>query len=156
MIEIDIPGWKKLRLEFLVLDLNGTLAVDGQLLPGVPERLGKLAGKLNIHVLTADTFGRAGETLADLPCELTILPAGQQDRAKRDHVRRLGEGRTAAVGNGRNDRLMLEEAVLGMAVIQGEGAAAEILPAADVVLTDINAALDLLLHPLRLTAALRS
>jgi hypothetical protein len=29
MIEIDIPGYKKLQLKNLVLDYNGTLACDG-------------------------------------------------------------------------------------------------------------------------------
>ena len=35
MIEIDIPGYKTLHLEHLVLDYNGTLAVDGVLIDGV-------------------------------------------------------------------------------------------------------------------------
>jgi soluble P-type ATPase len=94
--------------------------------------------------------------LSGLDCALTVLPPGRQDRAKRDAVRRLGPDRTVAVGNGRNDRLMMEEAALGMAVILSEGASAETLAAADIVLTDINDALDLLIHPLRLTATLRS
>jgi len=156
MIEIDIPGWKQLRLEFLVLDLNGTLALDGKLLAGVGERLGMLAGQLQVSIVTADTFGRAREELKGLDCKLTILPSTGQDVAKRDAVRRLGPERTAAIGNGRNDRLMLEEAALGMAVVLCEGAAAETLRLADVVCGDINDALDLLLHPLRLTATLRT
>lgn len=156
MIEIDIPGWKRLCLESLVLDFNGTLAVDGKLLPGVWQRLGALADKVHVSVLTADTFGRAREKLDGLNCELTILPASGQDAAKRDAVRRLGPERTAAIGNGRNDRLMLKEAALGIAVILSEGAAVETLLAADAVLTDINDALDLLVHPLRLMATLRS
>ena len=61
-----------------------------------------------------------------------------------------------AVGNGRNDRLMLKEAALGIAVLQAEGAAAEALLAADVVAPDILAALDLLLAPEGLIATLRS
>jgi len=41
-------------------------------------------------------------------------------------------------------------------VVGPEGAAAELVGVADVVVTDILAALDLLLHPLRLTATLRA
>jgi len=115
-----------------------------------------LAKRLHIHVLTADTFGRVRQELAGLPCELAILPAGRQDLAKRDIVRRLGPEQVIGIGNGRNDRLMLQEAALGVAVLQQEGAAAETLQAADIVITDINAALDLLAHPLRLTATLRT
>ena len=43
MIEIDIPGFGILRLEHLVLDYNGTIAVDGQPVQGVKERLIALA-----------------------------------------------------------------------------------------------------------------
>ena len=34
MIEIDIPVRGLLHLEHTVLDVNGTLALDGRLLPG--------------------------------------------------------------------------------------------------------------------------
>ena len=71
-------------------------------------------------------------------------------------MRRLGGDNAVAVGNGRNDRLMLQEAALGIAVLQAEGAAVEALLAADLVAPDILAALDLLLVPGALTATLRS
>lgn len=58
--------------------------------------------------------------------------------------------------NGRNDHRMLEAAALGVAVLQGEGASVEALMAADVVVPDILAALNLLLLPQRLIATLRS
>lgn len=155
MIEIEIPGGDALRLRHLVLDYNGTLAVDGALLAGVAERLRALAGGLEIHVVTADTFGRAREGLAGLPARLSILPPGGQDAAKERFVEELGPEGVAAVGNGRNDARMLARAALGIAVVLGEGAAAEALAAADVVAAGIPSALDLLLHPRRLTATLR-
>ena len=70
-------------------------------------------------------------------------------------ITRLGRQATVCVGNGRNDRLMLKEAALGIAVMLDEGIAAEALLAADVVCRDILSALALLLHPLRLVATLR-
>ena len=39
MVVIDIPGFTKLQLKYMVLDYNGTLAVDGDMLPGVKETL---------------------------------------------------------------------------------------------------------------------
>lgn len=155
MIEVNIPGRGVLRIEHLVLDYNGTLAVDGELVPGVGERLTALAGQLQVHVLTADTFGRATDRLAGLPCELTVLAPGAQDRAKLEAVQRLGPQRAACIGNGRNDQLMLEQAALGIAVILAEGAAVETLLRADLVCTSILDALDLLRSPLRLAATLR-
>jgi soluble P-type ATPase len=155
MLTYDIPGTGKLQLDHLVLDYNGTLAVDGILLPGVAEGLTALAADLSIQVVTADTFGKAAQELEAIPCELAVLPPGAQDLAKRDFVDRLGADTCACVGNGRNDRLMLEAAGLGIAVILEEGAAGVTLIAADVVATSITAALDLLRNPLRLAATLR-
>ena len=156
MIEVNIPGYKVLRIEHLVLDHNGTLAVDGILIEGVKKRLEELSRVLQIHVVTADTFGKARSQLEGIPCELTVLPTGDQDLGKLAFVKRLGSDRTACIGNGRNDCLMLKEAALGIAVILAEGAAAVTLNSADVVCTSILSALELLQNPLRLTATLRS
>ena len=156
MLEIAIPGHRTLRLEHLVLDYNGTLACDGELLGGIRERLHTLASALRIHVLTADTFGKAGAQLAGVACDLSILPREDQDRRKLEYIQRLGPDTTVCVGNGRNDRLMLQQAGLGIAVVQAEGAAVQTLLAAEVLSPDILTALDLLTHPLRLVATLRS
>jgi soluble P-type ATPase len=155
-MELAIPGFGKLRLEHLVLDYNGTLALDGRLLRGVRMRLERLARSLRVHVLTADTFGLARSELANFDCKLEIFRPGREDRAKARYVRGLGASRVACIGNGRNDRLMLRVARLGVAVVQAEGAAAETLTAADLVAHSIDDALDLFLHPRRLIASLRA
>lgn len=156
MVNVDIPGYGQIVLAHLVLDYNGTLAVDGAMLPGVRRRLRSLASRLHIHVLTADTFGKAAGGLGELDCRLTVLAPEAQDLGKRDFVCRLGADKTASIGNGRNDALMLEASALGMAVILAEGACVKTLTAADMVFTDICDALDILQNPLRLTATLRS
>ncbi len=53
MIAVDIPGYGPLRLEHLVMDYNGTLAVDGEIAAGVAAALAALASQLTIHVITA-------------------------------------------------------------------------------------------------------
>ncbi len=156
MIAIDIPGFRALRLAHLVLDYNGTLAADGELLPGVAAAIAALAAQMHIHVITADTFGRAARELASLPVDLVITAATAQAEAKFDFVTALGADNVVAIGNGRNDRRMLEAAALGIALIQREGASAETLCGADVVATDVLHALDLLRRPQRLVATLRS
>jgi soluble P-type ATPase len=156
MIEIEVPGYRTLQLEHLVLDYNGTLAADGELIAGSEELLLRLSTTVEIRVVTADTFDKARSRLQSSPCTLTILPPGDQAEAKRKYVQQLGADRTVCVGNGRNDCLMLQEAALGIAVVQQEGAAVEAMLAADVVCPGIIDALDLLLHPLRLKATLRS
>jgi soluble P-type ATPase len=156
MIQTDIPGFGTLQLTELVLDFNGTLACDGRLIAGVAGRLDRLAQTLRIHVVTADTFGSAGRAMTGLECDLAILGTCDQDIAKLNYVEKLGRERTVCIGNGRNDRLMLKAAALGIAVMQQEGIAAEALLSAQVVAPDIGAALDLLLHPRRLIATLRA
>ncbi len=155
MLELDIPGTGRLALSHLVLDYNGTLALDGALLPGVTERLCALALDLSLLVVTADTFGTVRQALAGLPAEVRILPPGPEDRAKLEVLEGLGAASCAAMGNGRNDRLMLAEAGLGVAILGPEGAHREALAAAHVTVPDIRAGLDLLLHPKRLLATLR-
>jgi len=156
MIEIDIPGNKILQLEHLVLDYNGTLAFDGALIDGVKESLAELSQMLTVHVITADTFGSVKKALEDIDCNLALIPLDHQDVAKLEYVKKLGCEKTVSMGNGFNDQLMLRESALGVAVIQGEGAAFETLASADIVCTDIKSALSLLDNPLRLIATLRS
>ena len=156
MIRIDLPGREGLRIEHLVLDFNGTLAVDGVLLDGVADRIRLLAERVTVHIVTADTFGSARKNIHSVPCELVILEPGDQPEAKRKIVRALGAVRTVAIGNGRNDAPMLTDAALGIAVMLQEGASTRALQAADVVCRRIEDALDLLLQPDRLVATLRA
>lgn len=156
MLTIDIPDFGALRLAHLVLDYNGTLACDGRLLPEVLQTLRELTPQLQLHVVTADTYGDAGRQLKDFPCQLHILQQARQNEAKREYVRQLGASNCVCIGNGRNDQMMLQDAALGIAVMQVEGCAAACLASADIVVTDILTALNLLRNPKRLLATLRS
>ena len=155
MIHLDIPGWRVLELEHLVLDLNGTIALDGEVLAGVPERLAALSESLAVYLVTADTQGQAAAIAEQLGVRLVLVAQGAEADQKRALVERLGAERVMAIGNGANDAGMLQAAALGMAVLGSEGLAGEALRAADVVMVSIHDALDLLLHPRRLVATLR-
>jgi P-type E1-E2 ATPase len=155
MIEIDIPGFGAVKLKHLVSDFTGTLSFNGKLIPGVKERLNKLSESLSIHVLTSDTFGTAVSELKDIPCEAHVLEGEYHDLQKEEYVEKLGAGSVVALGNGNNDRKMLRAARIGIAVTEDEGCAVDILMAAEVHVTGINAGLDLLLNPKRLKATLR-
>ena len=155
MITVDAPGWGSYPIRHLLLDLNGTLTLDGVLIPGVRERILDLSEKLDIHILTADTFGSAAMVCHGLPVTLHIIPERDQILAKQKYLRGLPL-KTVAIGNGRNDMGMLVDAALGIAVMGPEGMSTEALRAADVVVMNINDALDLLINPDRLKATLRS
>ena len=155
-MEIDIPGYGLLRVNHLVMDYNGTLAVDGRLADGVKASLNRLAAHIKLHVITADTFGKAAKGIEGVDCTLQILTGQDHGAAKRDFVKSLGASETVSIGNGRNDRQMLETARIGIAVMLEEGTATETLMTADIVCPSILSALSLLENPLRLKATLRS
>jgi P-type E1-E2 ATPase len=157
VIEVEIPGRGTLRLTQLVLDLNGTIALDGELLPGVAERVAALRGALGIRIASADTFGGLDAIAEALGVQAARLRAGEPEaEQKAAIVRGLGAEQVVAIGNGANDVAMLGEAALGIAVLGREGLAVAALQAADVVVPSIDDALDLLLHPRRLRASLRN
>ena len=156
MIEFQIPGYGTLQLDNLVLDYNGTLALDGTLIQGVKDRLNRLSGMVSVWVVTADTFGTVRDSMEGLDVRVQVLHSdGNQSQQKAEIVRDLGPVSTAAIGNGRNDGLMLQTAGLAIAVIGHEGASPDTVSSADIVTTDIRDALDLLLVPGRLKATLR-
>ncbi len=152
---VSIPGMQNYEVTDLVMDFNGTLAVEGNLIEGVRERLIEIGKLLRLHVVTADTFGMAKIELRDLPVKIHILKPGEQARQKAEYVSTIGAFRTVCIGNGRNDTAMLQNCRLGIALIQPEGAAWKAIAASDLVFTNINDALDTLLNPKRLQASLR-
>lgn len=164
-VKIDVGVNGIYDLEHVVFDVNGTLTQDGQLVLGVVERMHALRQILTVHLLTADTYGTqrniinpmlAVEVEPKIAWKILERKDGPEDEQKRRYVLELGRDRVAAIGNGRNDRLMLAEAKLGIVVLGPEGTAVESLTAAKIVARDPATALDLLLHPLRLKASLRT
>ena len=156
MIRVVVPGYRELSLQHVVLDYNGTLAQDGELLCGIQKILNTVADQFKLHIVTADTFGKVKLELKEAYCKLSILSSEYQAEEKLRYVRHLGSSRTIAIGNGRNDRLMVKEAALGIAVVGREGIATETLIAADIVCGNVLDALELLLNPKRIIATLRS
>lgn len=153
-LRVEVPGWRVLELKHLVLDLNGTLALDGALLPGVAQAVARFGDHLSCHLITADTFGTAAGLLGPA-VNLALIKRGDEAAQKLEIVQGLGADCVVALGNGANDALMLKAAALGIAVLGGEGAAAAALAAADVVVPGPLEGLELLLKPDRLRATLR-
>ncbi len=155
MIEIEIPGYRKYQFEHLVLDVNGTIAKDGQLLDGVADLLDALRTHLRIHMITADTHGLQEAIDAALSLKAVLIPKQNQAQAKLNYIETLDREKVVAIGNGANDADMVNMAALGIVVIGPEGAAVKSLLGADIAVRDIREALGLLIHPKRLVATLR-
>jgi soluble P-type ATPase len=156
MLTIEIPGYRILKLQHVVCDFNGTVAVDGQLIGGVASLIAALSHNLDFHVITADTFGSVEKEIKGLACNLTIIPKENQAESKLDYVSTLGTDTSVCIGNGRNDRLMVKEASVGIGLLQAEGMSGELLSVADIVCTSIIDGLYLFKEPNRLIATLRS
>ncbi|MEG6522349.1 HAD family hydrolase [Desulfotomaculum sp. 1211_IL3151] len=155
MISVEIPGIGQMQFYSLVLDFNGTIALDGYLEEDVLEQLNHLSSDLKIYVITADTFGRVVAECKDLNGEVVILQNHLGAQEKEDFINSIGAEHAVAIGNGVNDCLMLKKAALGIVIIGGEGASVKAVNAADIVVTDIRQALGLLLNTNRLKATLR-
>jgi len=156
MIRIEIPTQKKIKALHLVLDFNGTIAIDGKLIPNVKDILNHLSKKIKIHILTADTFGSSKNELLGTNCSINILKSSTQDKQKMQFVTDMGKDNVIAIGNGTNDALMLKTAALGIAVIQEEGASFKSLQNADIICNNIIDALNLILKEKRIKATLRN
>jgi len=152
----DIPGGETINLKHVVFDYNGTIALDGKLIEGVGNLINELSADLNFHVITADTYGSVEQELAGINCKVVKIAENNQDLSKRDFVRKLGTENTLSVGNGRNDKLMLQESILGIAIIQSEGAYLPSIMAADIACQSIMDVFGFFKVPNRLRATLRN
>lgn len=155
MLQVNIPGREVLELNNLVLDYNGTIAEDGYIIEGIAQRLEKLSESLKIYVITADTHGTAASRCAGLPLPVLTFPTVDVGVIKAEEVRKLSGG-VACIGNGFNDIQMFDSSDLSICVIGKEGCCGMLIAHADVVVTSICDALDLLLKTDRLRATLRT
>ena len=156
MINLDIPGHEAITVAHVTFDYNGTLAVDGYLVAGLKERLVALAKLVEVHILTADTFGLVREQCGDLPVTIEIFSKDNISQKKKAFVEALGGATNIAIGNGNNDREMFAESRLAIVVMGTEGCCVPSLLAADIVVSSPLDALDLLLNTDRLVATLRT
>jgi soluble P-type ATPase len=159
-VHINIPGFGDRAIHTVISDYTGTLSCGGKLVPGVKEKLSELVKRVDLHVITSDSYGTAGPELAGI---LTPYPLkkkeGQHDVEKREYVEQFDLQHVAAFGNGNNDRLLLkrvkEAGGLVIAVDNGEGCAIDALMNAHILIMGAVNALNLLLEPTGCKATLR-
>ena len=155
MKKIEIPHYKTLTLEHIVLDYNGTIAKDGELKAEVKALLPNLCENYTVHVITADTFGSVKAQMEGFNVVVKVLQTDKHTAEKATYVEGLGKERCVAVGNGNNDANMLQNAILGIAIVGNEGCATPTLLQSDISCVNIADALELLLNEKRLIATLR-
>ena len=152
---IEIPGYKTLDVDTLLLDYNGTIATDGIIPASVKDRIQQLSDAFKILVLTADTHGTARMQCEGLPLEVCTFPVGNAADYKEEILNQCGGERCVCMGNGRNDIKMFKGAALSIAIMGTEGMCGALVKECDICVTSIEDGLDLLLNPKRIIADLR-
>ena len=153
---IVIPGRETLEIKHVIFDYNGTLAIDGKLINGVKPKINQLAEEVSFHVITADTYGTVTNELDGVNCTLVNLSTSTEFTCKTDYLHHLGAQHTLSVGNGFNDKALLQQSRLGIALIQAEGVCTETLLHSDVICLSIMDVLAYFETPNRLKATLRT
>lgn len=149
MIILHRPGQPNIEIECLLIDYEGSLAIDGRVHPKAKDKINLLSKRIKIYILAKDEKEKVEERLKNVKAEVFFLQEGQATMEKLELLKRVGPERTVAIGNGTDDVSLLEEAILSICVIGKEGASGEALKKADLVVTDVINGLDFLLKPLR-------
>ena len=153
---IEIPGREQIEIKHVIFDYNGTIAIDGKLIKDVKAKINQFAETIHFHVITADTYGTVAAELEGVNCTLVNLSSSAQFKRKTDYLNHLGANHTLSVGNGYNDKALLKQSRLGIALIQAEGVCTETLLSSDIVCLSIMDVFAYLETPNRLKATLRS
>jgi soluble P-type ATPase len=152
-MKLKIPNSKEIILDTLILDLNGTLTVKGELIKGVDDRLKLLQKKgFKIVLFTGDTRGDAKVLAKKLGIELMITSTGKD---KKLTAKKLNPQTCVTIGNGLIDLFLFKVVKLSIVTVQAEGAHIKTIMEADILVTSILDALDLLLDEKSLIATLR-
>jgi len=155
MIEMNIPGQGIFQIEYLVCDVNGTLAIDGVLLPGISSVMNRIQDRLKVYLITANTHAKQSKIDIELGIEAKIIQQGNESQQKKNFITQLGPEKVIAIGQGANDSGMLKEAAIGICVFSEEGTSIDAIISSDIVVKDGLTALKLIQNPMRMVATLR-
>ena len=152
-MKFTIPGVGELTINTIILDLNGTISVGGQLVDGVKDRIQQLKTQgYRIVFFTGNTRNDADDLAAELGIEWRLAKsAADKATAAQD----FDPSTAVSIGNGRIDLELMKAVKLGIVTLQAEGVHVETLLSCDIVIPTITDALDLFLDQDRLVATLR-
>lgn len=144
-MKYDVPGVGIIEINTIVLDLNGTLSVCGEIPEGVKEKIDILRKKGCTFILfTGDQRGTAKEICSDLGIKYEVAKNAQE---KEGLFRTLDAETTAAIGNARIDIGTLKLAKVAVGTLQAEGMHTGIIPYVDALFHSIGDALDFFIDP---------
>jgi len=149
----NIPQSESFEINTIVLDLNGTLTVNGILSEDTKQLIIKLKDlEYKIVLISGDIRGNAKTIADELDIELLL---GKTSNEKALQMKNFDKETTAAIGNARIDIGTFENARLSVATLQAEGIHTGILQHVDIIVPNINNALNLFIEKKSLEGTLR-
>jgi soluble P-type ATPase len=138
-MKYQVTGVGEIEINTIVLDLNGTLAVNGIIPAGVEEKLNKLK-ELGFEIILF-TGNQRGD--AQVQCDRLGIDFKQAKTSEEKEALFLEYDveTTAAIGNARIDLGKFKHAKVSVATLQAEGIHTGILSEVDVIVPTINDAL---------------
>ena len=152
---INVPQTGKYDIENIVFDYNGTIANNGIIIDGVLEKIVDLSKSFNVHIITADTFSTVRESFKGTNVNINIIDKDYGSEQKEKFIDKLGFDKTIALGNGRNDELMLKKSIISIAVLNDEGVSVKAINSADFLIKDINNFFEMIYDTNKMIAILR-
>jgi len=150
----NIPKGETIEINTIVLDLNGTLTVNGKLESSTEKLVKQLQNKgFRLVLISGDIRGNA-KTIADkLGLDLYL---GSTSDEKAAQMQQFDKNKTAAIGNARIDIGTFENAKISIATLQSEGIHTAIIKHVDIIVPNIDNALQLFLDKKSLEGTLRA
>lgn len=152
-VRYDVPEVGEVTIKTVILDLNGTLSINGTISDRTKELLKELTKReVEIVLLTGDQRGTAKALCSELDISFVRC---KNSAEKSEASKRFDKNTTAAIGNARIDIGTFENAIVSIATLQAEGIHAEIIPYVDIIVPTIENALEILLDPNSFAATMR-
>ena len=149
----NIPKGESFKITTIVLDLNGTLTVRGLLKDSTKKLIKKLQDlNYRLVLISGDIRGTSKQISEELGLELCL---GKTSDKKAEEMHRFDKEKTAAIGNARIDIGTFKNSKLSIATIQAEGIHTGILNYVDIIVNDIDDALNLFIDKKSLEGTLR-
>lgn len=150
----NIAGQQPIEIKTIILDLNGTLSVAGVVVAGVKERLDQLKSMgFKMLFFTGNTRNDAADLAAVLGIDWKLAKSADD---KRNLALELEPDSCASIGNGLIDLELMKVVKLRIVTLQAEGVHTQTLLNSDIIIPNINDALDLFIDEQRLIATLRT
>jgi len=150
----NIPKGETIEINTIVLDLNGTLTVNGKLESSTEKLVKQLQNKgFRLVLISGDIRGTAKSIAYELGIDLYL---GASSDEKAAQMQQFDKNKTAAIGNARIDIGTFENAILSIATLQAEGIHTGILKHVDIIVPSIDNALQLFLDKKSLEGTLRA